>query len=107
MAKGKKTGGRVKGIKNRATIEKEARHIELVEAAKADGITPLEVMLAAMRQAWDAQQIAEAQKYAVDAAPYLHPRLSAQTVDAKVEHGLAGLLQMLDGKTRGLPRPGQ
>jgi hypothetical protein len=42
MARGRKTGGRQKGSRNRATEEARA-------AAKATGILPLDYMLAVMR----------------------------------------------------------
>lgn len=43
----------------------------------SEGITPLEVMLNAMRGAWEAGKTAEAHEFAKDAAPYIHPRLAA------------------------------
>jgi hypothetical protein len=79
--KGKKTGGRQKGVKNRTTLEKEARHTEIVEQAKAEGVLPLEVMLHCMRKAWESNEFNEAHRYAVDAAPYIHAKLSAQKVE--------------------------
>jgi hypothetical protein len=76
---GKRLGaGRPPGSKNRkaADIAQEA-----VEA----GITPIEVMLNAMRELWDegtSEAKREAAKIAKDAAPYVHPRLASidQTV---------------------------
>lgn len=76
---GKRLGaGRPPGSKNRkaADIAQEA-----VEA----GITPIEVMLNAMRELWDegtSEARREAAKIAKDAAPYVHPRLASidQTV---------------------------
>lgn len=76
MAKGVKTGGRQKGSKNKATVEKEAGQAEVVAKAAAAGITPLEVMLGAMRDAWPHDKDAAA-RFAKDAAPYMHPRLAA------------------------------
>jgi len=72
MAKGKKTGGRVKGTKNGRTLARQA----LVDKATAEGITPLEVMLGAMREAWDKGDKPAAAGIAKDAAPYMHPKLS-------------------------------
>lgn len=99
MAKGKKTGGKRKGSKNKITLEREAGHAEIVAQAKAAGLTPLEVMLDNMRFAHgEAQRLAEeveaegatienlkglldmrkiAGDCARDAAPYIHPRLQA------------------------------
>jgi hypothetical protein len=63
MARGRKTGGRQKGTRNRATEESRI-------AAAATGVLPLAYMLSDKRR--DAMAMA--------AAPYLHARLS--TVDA-------------------------
>jgi hypothetical protein len=46
----------------------------------AEGITPLEVMLRAMRAAWEAGDMPTAVTRAKDAAPYVHPRLAATEV---------------------------
>ena len=74
---GKRPGsGRPKGTLNQRTQE-------LVAAAAASGISPLEVMITAMRTAWEAGQINEAVQHAVHAAPYVHPRLAA--TDLKVD----------------------
>lgn len=73
MALGRKTGGRQKGTRNRATAEARA-------AAEATGILPLDYMLTVMRD-----PKAEAKRrdpMAMAAAPYLHPKLS--TVEAKL-----------------------
>ena len=52
----------------------------IADKAAAEGITPLEVMLGAMREAWDKKDRPAAAAFARDAAPYMHPRL------ASVEH---------------------
>ena len=73
MARGRKTGGRQKGARNRATEEARA-------AAKATGVLPLDYMLTVMRD-----PNADAKRrdtMAMAAAPYLHPKLSA--IDAKL-----------------------
>ena len=77
MAKGQKTGGRRKGAKNKATVEREIGQAQIVAEAKAEGISPLEVMLGAMRDAWGKADMDAASRYAKDAAPYVHPRLAA------------------------------
>ena len=51
--------------------------------AMAEGITPLEVMLRAMRNAWNAGDEQTAVARAKDAAPYVHPRLAATEVTGK------------------------
>lgn len=42
-----------------------------------DGITPLEVMIDAMRKHYDGEEWDAAAAIAKDAAPYVHPKLSA------------------------------
>jgi hypothetical protein len=54
---------------------------EIADRAAAEGITPLEVMLEAMRAHHAAKRLDEAAAIAKDAAPYMHPRLAA------IEHG--------------------
>ena len=68
MARGRKTGGRQKGSRNRATEEARA-------AAEATGILPLDYMLSVMRDANADQKRRDAM--AMAAAPYLHPKLSS------------------------------
>lgn len=75
---GKREGaGRKPGTANLKTRE-------IANKALQEGITPLEVMLAAMRKAYDAGDMKEAATFAKDAAPYVHPRLAA------VEHAGPG-----------------
>lgn len=50
---------------------------EIAERASTEGITPLEVMLRAMRHYFDAGDLTRAAAIAKDAAPFCHPRLSA------------------------------
>jgi hypothetical protein len=68
MATGKKTGGRKKGVPNRATSR-------MREELARSGLTPLEHMLALLRDpdAADSRRDWAAEK----AAPYCHPRLSS------------------------------
>lgn len=70
MALGKKTGGRKKGSLNK-------RNQEIAEQAIKDGITPLEVMLKAMRMKADEGDWTGAAAIAKDAAPYMHARLAS------------------------------
>jgi hypothetical protein len=67
MARGRKTGGRQKGTRNRATEEARA-------AAAATGILPLDHMLSVMRDLTADPRRRDAM--AMAAAPYLHSRLS-------------------------------
>ena len=73
MARGRKTGGRQKGARNRATEEARA-------AAAATGVLPLDYMLRVMRD--NAADSKRRDAMAMAAAPYLHPRLTA--IDAKL-----------------------
>jgi hypothetical protein len=68
MALGRKTGGRQKGARNRATAEARA-------AAEAAGILPLDYVLGVMRDGKAEPKRRDAM--AMAAAPYLHPKLSA------------------------------
>jgi hypothetical protein len=73
MARGRKTGGRQKGTRNRATEEARA-------VAAASGTLPLDYMLGIMRD--PAADHKRRDAMAMAAAPYLHPRLTA--IDAKL-----------------------
>ena len=68
MAIGKKTGGRQKGSRNKATARRER------EIAKS-GITPLDYMLKVMRDA--KADGGRRDDMAKAAAPYVHPKLSS------------------------------
>lgn len=76
-----KTGGRQKGVRNRASVERE-------KAVAESGVTPLDFMLSIMRGtppagSGPAEQIAfSAMRFeaAKAAAPYVHPKL------ANIEH---------------------
>lgn len=70
---------RAKGSLNKATIERLA----LATKAKDAGITPLEVMLDAMRELLDQGNKVAAAAIAKDAAPYVHPRL--QQIEQKTD----------------------
>lgn len=67
MALGRKTGGRQKGSRNRATEEARA-------AAKATGVLPLDYMLTVMRDPKADNRRRDAM--AMAAAPYIHPKIS-------------------------------
>jgi hypothetical protein len=80
MKGGKREGaGRPKGSLSRRTRA-------IAEKAAAEGITPLEVMIRAMRHFWqqatrgpviDANLLKEAAALAEKCAPFMHPRLAA------------------------------
>ncbi len=72
MARGgnRSGAGRKAGSANKKTRE-------VADAAVRDGLTPLEVMLQAMRQHVSNEKWDAAASIAKDAAPYMHPKLSA------------------------------
>jgi len=73
MARGRKTGGRQKGGRNRATAEARV-------AAEATGVLPLTYMLEVMRDT--NADVKRRDAMAMAAAPYLHSKLSA--IDVKL-----------------------
>lgn len=84
MARGKKTGGRAKGSKNKATLLREARQRVIAEKASSAGITPLEYMLKVMRNRKAKQ--GRRDQMAAASAPYIHARLAS--VEAKMTGSL-------------------
>ncbi len=74
MHGGKRNGsGRKKG-------EATTKTREVAERATKEGITPLEIMIEAMRKHYAKGELSEAVAIAKDAAPYMHPRLGAVQV---------------------------
>ena len=80
---GRKKGSRSQ--KTRAVAERVAK----------EGLTPLDVMIKAMRFHYDAEEWDEAAAVAKDAAPYMHPRLSAVEASLTVSVSLAAALDAL------------
>jgi hypothetical protein len=83
---GKRPGaGRPKGTVSPAT----QRRREIADQALAEGMSPLEIMLKAMRDALgaDGQNYAAAFPFAKEAAPYMHAKLASTEVkmDAEVK----------------------
>ena len=79
---GKRPGaGRKPGAANKKTRL-------VADRAAAEGITPLEVMLVAMREAYAAGHIAAAAAFAKDAAPYMHPKLAAIAPEPPIDTDL-------------------
>lgn len=69
-------GGKREGAgRKRGAVTKKTQ--EIAAKAATEGITPLEVMVGAMREAWERNDKDAAARYAKDAAPYMHPRLQA------------------------------
>lgn len=83
MASGVKTGGRKKGVPNRATA---ARVAEI----EATGETPLDYMLRIMRDT--DQEPATRLEAAKSAAPYVHPKLAQIEHSGSVAHTLEQLV---------------
>jgi len=78
---GKRPGsGRPRGAKSAHPKSAVAR--EVTKKALRAEVTPLDVMLKAMRNALSKDDLAAAHGFAKDAAPYIHPKLIAQ----KTEH---------------------
>ncbi len=69
-------GGARKGAGRKAGVL-STRTRAIAEQAMAEGITPLEVMLHAMRAKFKEGDLVAAAALAKDAAPYVHPRLAA------------------------------
>lgn len=68
---GKRQGaGRKRGSATRKTRE-------IADKAAEEGVTPLEVMLDAMRELYERGEKVAASSLAKDAAPYCHPKLAA------------------------------
>jgi hypothetical protein len=72
MARG---GSRSGAGRKKGSTTKRTR--EIAEQAFSDGITPLEVMLTAMRRHAEANDWDAAAEVAKNAAPYMHPKLAA------------------------------
>lgn len=92
--------GRPKGAKD--NTGSRAARIELTkqiaEKAAKEGVMPLEVMLTAMRQAWNEQDRDKAVSYAEKAAPYLHAKLAA--VEHSSDPDRPPVFQILTGVPR-------
>lgn len=76
-------GARVGAGKPKGATSK--RNQETIEKALRGGITPLDVMLEAMRDAYNRKDLKEASNFAKDAAPYVHAKLQATTISGNPE----------------------
>lgn len=70
-------GSRPNAGRKKGSLQKKSQ--EIAEKLTANKVTPLEVMLEAMNQAYDAKNLPAAHAFAKDAAPYVHPKLAAMT----------------------------
>lgn len=87
MARGVKTGGRKKGSLNKATAQQR-------DEALAAGLTPLEYMLAVLR---DTSQPSERRDdMARAAAPYIHPKLTSVEGNLNLTHRHEQALEELE-----------
>jgi|ERR1700752_3249671 len=94
MAKGKKTGGRQKGVPNKTNAEREA-------SIAASGLTPLDYLLQVMRTPETAENVRiDAAKAA---APYVHPKLAniqvAGDQDNPIQHQI-GVAWMTEAQAK-------
>jgi hypothetical protein len=76
-----KSGGRQPGTANKRTKE-------VMAAVESTGMTPLQVMVAIMREAYDAKDHEKALDAASKAAPYIHAKLSSSSVDLNVKRDI-------------------
>jgi len=77
MRGGQRSGaGRPAGAANKKTRE-------IADRAAEQGVTPLEVMIEAMRDAYAKEGAAAAFMYAKDAAPYMHAKLASTEMTGK------------------------
>ena len=85
------SGGRRPGAgRKKGSLTRKTR--EIANQAAEEGVSPLEVMLKAMRVYYDAGDYANAATFAAAAAPYCHPRLSAVQVRGD---GLGPVIQVI------------
>jgi len=97
-------GGRRPGA-GRKSGSLTRRTREIAEQAAGYGITPLEYMLAVMRDCDEPPERRD--EMAKAAAPYVHPKLAATELQHSGKDGdpLIRLLAEIDGNPRGLPNP--
>lgn len=75
-------GGPRKGAGRKAgSATKKTR--EIADKAAQEGITPLEVMIQAMREAYETGGPVAAFPFAKDAAPYMHAKISSMELTGK------------------------
>ena len=94
---GVRRGGRQKGTPNKATVAREEKlaeaYVRAVQELSRDDIaamSPLDIMLHAMKIAALADQWNAAAALAKEAAPYLHPKLSSETLSIRDDDSQRG-----------------
>jgi hypothetical protein len=96
------SGGRRNGAgRPRGSVNRRTR--EVAERAALQGVTPLEVLLEAMRRHYDAGELDRAAAFAKDAAPYMHPRLSTM---AFAQESAPLVVQIVEEVTHAVGAPG-
>ena len=98
-------GARPGAGRKKGSVSKGTRlRIDVAARALAEGRTPLEIMLEAMRQKYAAEGAVAAVPFAKEAAPYVHPKLAAvqATVEDRTSYeGALRKLYDLDGRRQG------
>lgn len=87
--KSKRGGPRPRAGRPTGAASKKTR--EIANRAADQGITPLEVMIEAMRDAYAKEGAAAAFVYAKDAAPYMHAKLASTEMTGKGGKDLLGV----------------
>lgn len=95
--------GGARGGAGRPRGSKSAKTLAIADRAAAEGITPLEVILKAMRHHLDAGNLDRAAEFAKDAAPYVHPRLGATHVTGGLGVRLEVVEEIVDAPADGNP----
>jgi hypothetical protein len=93
--------GRPKGAKDGSGTSRAVRQEitkQIAIKASEEGILPLEVMIQAMREAWEAGDKSTAVQVAEKAAPYMHHKLAAVTHSGDQDNPVA--YQIMSGVTR-------
>ena len=111
---GRKAKPKTPGEQHKAAVSAEAKEkrkaktvlrTEVAMKALTEGISPLDVMLGAMRKSWELAEYKDAAAYASAAAPYVHPRLATVQHEGnpqKPVHILTSILDDIAGRSRGL-----
>lgn len=89
MAAGKKTGGRKKGARNKATLKRKAE-------IATSGLSPLDYMLGILRD--EEQEQSARFAAAQQAAPYCHPKLASTELKGPGNAPLFPVLNVTIGK---------
>ena len=92
------------GRKRGGQCQKTQARLAIINRLGEGDMTPLDVMLAAMKDAVTRGDMAAAAGFAKDAAPYVHPRLQAilhTPRDVPGDNPLARVMEHINNRTRG------